>query len=368
MKKDDKRVNIGLLGCGPISQAVHFDAIRKARNADLYAICDKAEDMLARMEEIYKPQVAYSDYDKMLADPNVHAVFIAVADQFHFPLAMKALAAGKHVLIEKPLCLTVEECKKLRDEVYKTKLVLQVGHNRRFSPTMIEARRFIEQEMGDLHIFEGWYFDSIYRYTMQDNLYPVPVNSAKTVRPAGDQKINRQRYVFTTHAPHLIDRTIFLIGKVSRVFARHRGLDNNAQGWSVELEFENGCLGHILLISPRHGDFEEGFRVHGKNGMVQGSFLLPWYQRSHVEYFKDGKYTRLLGEDDYTFRRQIEGFADTVLNGGAQYGTTVDQGVHAVQVMVAASMSVETNDWVSVEDAHGGIRAPDVEGEFGPAK
>ena len=49
MKKDDRRLRLGLLGCGPISQAAHLDAIRKARNADLYAICDIAEDLTARL-------------------------------------------------------------------------------------------------------------------------------------------------------------------------------------------------------------------------------------------------------------------------------------------------------------------------------
>lgn len=366
MKKDSRLLRIGLLGCGPIAQATHFDAIGKAKNAELYAICDLAEDMLQRMAEMYHPKVTYTDYDKMLADPNVEAIFIAVADQFHVPLAMKAIAAGKHILVEKPMGLTVEECIQLGNAVNQSNVILQVGNNRRFSPTMVEAKRFLQEEVGDLHTFEGWYFDSIFRYTMQDNLYPIPVNSAKAKHPAGNQKLNRQRYTFTTHAPHLVDRAVFLAGKVKAVRARHRGLDNSAQGWSVDLQFESGCLGHIILISPRHGDFEEGFRVHGKNGMVQGSFLLPWYQRSYVEYFKDGKYTRLLGEDDYSFRRQIEGFSDTILNGTPQYGTNAEEGLHEFRVMVAASMSVESDTWVKTDEATGGIRAPFVEGEFGP--
>ncbi len=365
MKKLDRLLRIGLLGCGPIAQATHFDAIRKANNAELYAICDIAEDLLQRMSEMYQPKIAYNDYDKMLADPNVEAIFIAVADQFHVPLAIKALAAGKHVLIEKPMGLTVEECEKLRQEVHKKDLIVQIGNNRRFSPTMVEAKRFIEQEVGELHTFEGWYFDSVFRYTMQDNLYPVPVMSENVKKPRGDPKLNRQRYTFTTHAPHLVDRAVFLVGKIAAVRGRHKALDNKAQGWFIDLEFESGCLGHLILISPRHGDFEEGFRIHGKSGMLQGSFLLPWYQRSHVEYFKDGKFYRLLGEDDYSFRRQIEGFASTVLDKVPQHGTNSEEGVHEFKVMVAASMSVESGNWVRVEDAVGGIRAPDVPGEFG---
>src|SRR2546427_13231978 len=103
MKKESKLLRIGVLGCGPISQFAHFDACRKARNAELYAICDVADDLRAKMSAIHEPRTAFADYGRMLADPKVEAVIIAVADQFHVPLCMKALTAGKHVLVEKPL-------------------------------------------------------------------------------------------------------------------------------------------------------------------------------------------------------------------------------------------------------------------------
>src|SRR5215211_2882927 len=103
MKKESRLVRIGILGCGPIAQSAHFDACRKARNAQLYAICDLAQDLVAKMAAIHEPNVTYLDYDAMLADAQVEAVIIATADQFHVPLASKALAAGKHVLVEKPL-------------------------------------------------------------------------------------------------------------------------------------------------------------------------------------------------------------------------------------------------------------------------
>src|SRR3954447_10070995 len=103
MNKEERLLRIGVLGCGPIAQFAHFDACRKARNAELYAICDSAEDLVQRMAAVHQPCVTYATYDAMLADPQVEAVIVAVADQFHVPLTLKALAAGKHVLVEKPL-------------------------------------------------------------------------------------------------------------------------------------------------------------------------------------------------------------------------------------------------------------------------
>jgi predicted dehydrogenase len=77
MNKKKDRLRIGMLGRGPVSQAARFDACRKARNAELYAICDHAPDLLAAMTAIHSPQVVYDDYAAMLADPQVDAVIIA---------------------------------------------------------------------------------------------------------------------------------------------------------------------------------------------------------------------------------------------------------------------------------------------------
>jgi predicted dehydrogenase len=354
MKKDDRRLRLGLLGCGPISQAAHLDAIRKARNADLYALCDIAVGLTDRLAAVYRPQAVYNDFAAMLADPRVEAVVIAVADQFHVPLCRQALQAGKPVLVEKPLGVTVEECEDLRDLVARSGLVFQVGNNRRFEPGMTQARRFLREEVGDLLTLDAWYYDSVYRYTMQDNLYPVPVESPNVKRPAGDWKANRQRYILITHGVHLLDTARFLAGPLAAVHARHHA-QGEMHGWSIQVEFASGAVGSLSLISPRRGDFEEGFRAHGAHGSVSGQAPLPWFQRARVECFKDGEYRRLLGEDGFTFRRQIEGFADTILHGAPQLGATLDDGIAAVRGLVAVSRSVASGEPVRLADVTGHV-------------
>ena len=81
--KNTKRLKIGVLGCGQIAQAAHFESCTKARNAELYAICDLADDLRSRMAATHAPQKSYADYETMLADPDVEAVIIATADQWH---------------------------------------------------------------------------------------------------------------------------------------------------------------------------------------------------------------------------------------------------------------------------------------------
>jgi len=64
----------------------HFEACRKARNAELYAICDVAEDLLEKMAVVHNVSHVYNDYDTMLADPEIEAVIIGIADHFIYLL------------------------------------------------------------------------------------------------------------------------------------------------------------------------------------------------------------------------------------------------------------------------------------------
>jgi predicted dehydrogenase len=357
MKKDERRLRIGVLGCGPIAQIAHFDACRKARNIDLYAICDVADDLRERMTTTWEPQVAYRDYQQMLADPQVEAVLIGVADQFHVPLSMAALDAGKHVLVEKPLGVSIEECEQLKTRVDASGLVLQIGNNRRFDPGVAFARQFARDELGPRMSFKAWYYDSVYRYTMTDNLQPVVIQSARARRPEGNPKADRRRYYILTHASHLVDTTRLLGGEI--VAVRARLLERfDAYCWFVSIDFADGSLGHIDLTIAIRGDFEEGFRVYGEHGSISGQLFLPWFHKSSVvECFstKDRTYRRPLGEDAYSYKLQLEGFADTVLHGRAMLGANADDGIAAMRAMVAIARSAETGEQIRLCDVSGTV-------------
>jgi predicted dehydrogenase len=355
--KEHRLLRIGVLGCGPISQSAHFDACHKARNAELYAICDRSEELLTRMTAIHQPKVSYGEFDEMLADAQVEAVIVATADQFHVPLCQKAIAAGKHVLVEKPLGVTVEECEELRRQLRQTGLVLQVGNNKRFDPGVSFAQRFIRDEIGELMAIKAWYNDSFYRYAMTDNLQPLPITSATAMRPQGSPKEDKQRYFLLAHGSHLVDMMRFLAGELASVQARLVE-KFGAYCWFAGVDLENGSTGHLDLTITVRGDFEEGFRVYGEYGSVNGRLYLPWYHKSsEVECFsiKDNVYRRPLGQDAYTYKLQIEGFADTILHGKPMLGAGIEDGVAAVRALVALSHSAATGERVFLEDMTGGV-------------
>src|SRR5271155_3939275 len=120
--KDKNCLRVGILGCGPISQFAHLEAAQKARNVVLRAVCDADESLARRFGAFYDAEKIYLDYGQMLADDSLDAVIIATSDAFHVPAARKAIAAGKHVLCEKPLGVSIEEVEELARKIKQSGL------------------------------------------------------------------------------------------------------------------------------------------------------------------------------------------------------------------------------------------------------
>jgi predicted dehydrogenase len=355
--KTDRRLRVGVLGAGAIAQAAHFESCAKASNAELAAICDVADDLRERMVVTHGAEKSYDDYDRMLADPDLDAVIIATADAFHVPASIRALEAGKHVLCEKPVGVAVEEAETLRAAVLASGKVLQIGHMKRFDPGLQAARRFIAEEMGDLVALKAWYCDSTHRYAMTDAVQPLIVSSSKARKPGVNPKADLRRYYMLAHGCHLIDTARYLAGDILAVTARlsERG---GMFCWFVDVEFASGALGHLDLTVAVRMDWHEGFQIYGQNGSVIGKTYNPWYYRSSdVEIFReaDGATHRVLGADGHFYRRQLEGFARTVLDGAPMEGADIDDGVASVRAMVAIARSCETGGRMALADVSGAV-------------
>jgi predicted dehydrogenase len=355
--KESRLLRVGVLGCGPIAQAAHFEACTKARNAELYAICDVADDLRDRMAATHVPTRSYDDYDKMLADPALEAVIIAISDAFHVPAALRALEAGKHVLCEKPLAVAVEDAESLRAAVKSSGKTLQVGHMKRFDAGLQAAKTFIDGPMGQMVALKAWYCDSTHRYPMTDAVQPLMVTSKATLKPSENPKADLDRYYMLAHGSHLVDTARYFAGVIVAVDAQ---LLNRAdiRCWFVDVEFANGVLGHLDLTVAVRMDWHEGFQIYGEQGSILGKTYNPWYYKtSEVDIFHecDGSTRRVLGADGHFYRRQLEGFADTILNGAPQEGADIEDGIAAVRAMVAIAQSARTRQPVRLADVTGAL-------------
>ena len=355
--KQENLLKIGILGCGPIAQAGHFDSVTKAKNTELFAICDLAEDLLQRFGNTYDAKRTFLNYDDMLADPDVDAIIIATADVFHVPAAMAALAAGKHVLCEKPLGVTLEEVEALKVAVEKSGCLLQVGHMKRFDPGIQSAQHFVQDEMGEMLAFKGWYCDSTHRYAMTDAVQPQIIRSLAARKPDKDPKHDLEQYYMLAHGCHLADTARYLCGPLVSVSARHLQ-KFGAHSWFVDVEFENGALGHLDLTVAVRMDWHEGFQIYGENGSVLAKTFNPWaYRASEVDIFREstGSTSRLLGADAHFYRRQLESFADSALNNTAVTGANVDDGIASVRAMLAIAESARTGRKVNLNEVSGAL-------------
>jgi predicted dehydrogenase len=138
------RIQIALVGAGAFALSTHLPNLKKL--SDLYvihAICSRTGHTAQGVAKKFKASYATTDFDQILGDANVDAVLIATRHDLHAPMALKALNAGKHVLVEKPLAMNQEELDRIK-AFFDGKTdgpVLLTGFNRRFSP---HARRIKE--------------------------------------------------------------------------------------------------------------------------------------------------------------------------------------------------------------------------------
>ena len=357
MADEVRRLKIGVLGCGPIAQAAHFESANKAKNVELYAICDVADDLRQRMAATYAPRRDFRDYSEMLADPELDAVIVATSDAFHVAAATEALKAGKHVLCEKPVGISVEETEALKRTVEASGLVLQVGHMKRFDAGIQSAKAFVADEMGEMLALKAWYCDSTHRYALTDAVQPQISRSKAARRPAVDPKADLERYYMLAHGCHLLDTARFLGGDIVEVEAR-LSQRFGAYCWFVDVAFANGTLGHLDLTVAVRMDWHEGFQIYGERGSVLGKTYNPWlYKSSDVDIFHEatGTSSRVLGADGHFYRRQLEAFADTILTGAAMTGATIADGLASVRGMVAIAKSAHSGKPVTLADAAGAV-------------
>ena len=357
MSKPADKISIGILGCGPIAQFAHLEACQKASNVILYAVCDQAIALAQKMAAFYEAEKIFTQYEEMLEDPLIDAIIIATADAFHLPASILAIKAGKHVLVEKPLGDDLDQAQALKHLIQKKGLVFQVGHMKRFDAGIAYAREFIQNQMGEIIAYKGWYCDSTHRYDMTDSTQPVPVKSPNTKKPSKNPKDNLERYYMMAHGSHLLDTARFLAGKIISVQATLLQ-KSNMYSWFIDTEFANGCNGHLDLTIAVRMDWHEGFHIYGEAGSVLGKTFNPWYfKTSEVQCFseKERSYFQPLNNKAHFFQLQLEAFASTILHGKQQEGTDIDQGIESIRGMMAIAQSVKSGLRVRLNDVRGSL-------------
>jgi len=151
----DKKINIAIIGLGYWGPNLlrNFSSLSRC---DVFYCCDSNQDALDKFLSQYPSTKFTTNYDAILNDRNVRAVAIATPVFTHFELAKKALLAGKHVFLEKPMASSVKECEELVKLAEERDLVLMIDHTFLFTGAIKKIKKLITNgELGDLHYFDS---------------------------------------------------------------------------------------------------------------------------------------------------------------------------------------------------------------------
>ncbi len=145
------KVSLGLIGAGRAGM-IHARNFRAAvPNAALTAVADPCkENVQAALQEL-EIEKGYEDYRELLKDEEIDAVIIVTPTKYHCEIAVEAARAGKHILCEKPMAMTVEECEIMEEAAARYHVKLQVAFMRRFDSAFMEARSVVDAgDIGDV--------------------------------------------------------------------------------------------------------------------------------------------------------------------------------------------------------------------------
>ncbi|HRK61106.1 MAG TPA: Gfo/Idh/MocA family oxidoreductase [Candidatus Omnitrophota bacterium] len=225
-----KKVKAVIVGTGLISKKKHIPAFLNNKKADLVAICDlnaAAAEATAKKFGIAK---FYSNIQEMLDREKPDLVDICTPPASHAGVALTAIDAGCHVLIEKPMALTEEECDEVIRAADKKNLKICVGHSDLFYPPFIEARKIVRQ--GGIGEFSGMH---IFLSTPTDYMTAKPDHWANKL-PGG---------VIGESGPHVVYMTLAFINPIKYVKADV--LKQTPYAWSPYDDYRISLVGEKAI-------------------------------------------------------------------------------------------------------------------------
>lgn len=152
-----KPIRTAIVGTGFMGR-VHLEAVRRTEGVEVAAVVGRRKDAAEKLGAAFSVSTITSDYNQVLRDPAVDAVHICTPNAQHFSMTKDALQAGKHVLCEKPLAISVNEAEELVSLADKKGLRNCVCHNLRYYP-MVQQMRCLREagELGEILVVQGTY-------------------------------------------------------------------------------------------------------------------------------------------------------------------------------------------------------------------
>lgn len=145
-------LRVGIVGCGEVVQILHLPSLYQLGDKfRVTALCDASRAVLDGVGDAAGVRRRYLDYHDLVSQPDVDVVLITNPHVYHAEVALAAIAAGKHVFVEKPMCLTPAEADAISAAQRQQGVVVQVGYMRRYAPAFVQACQLVK-EIGPLRL------------------------------------------------------------------------------------------------------------------------------------------------------------------------------------------------------------------------
>ena len=336
---ENRQVKMGVIGASPSMGIKHIRSVASHPKMEITAVCDKNEEYLRKAGEESGCKNLYTDWRDLLANPEVEAVVVCVPDSLHEEVTAAALAAGKHVLCEKPMALTLEECDRMREAEKKYGKKLMVGQICRYAPAFKLTKELIARgEIGELYYVESEY-----------------AHDYLEARGVDDWRVDPRREPYIGGGCHAVDLLRWIAGDPTEItaYSNHKCLTD----WPVNdctisiLRFPNNVIGKVFVSIGCKRDYTMRSVFYGTKGTIICDNKTP-----HITIYKDD----LSGKDaifprntktipiqlpvvlaDHNTYGELESFADSILN-DTDVPTSSYEGECTVAVCISAMESAKT--------------------------
>ena len=137
-------VRLGLVGCGNVTENRHLPALKQVSGIEVVAVADTDNGQLNKVADRFHIKKRFAGLSPILDDPDIDAVGIITPVQFHAEMAMEVMSAGKHLFLEKPLALRLDQADQLVEKAAQVNCMAMLGYNLRWHPFVRQAREIIK--------------------------------------------------------------------------------------------------------------------------------------------------------------------------------------------------------------------------------
>ena len=299
-KRSPAAVRIGFLGAGSFAQGFLLPHLQRASGASLVGVCTGNGLTATNAARAFGFQFATTDPKEILANDSINTVFIAARHNLHASYAIDALKAGKHVFVEKPLALSIDELKAIQ-RAYKSTIgnrqspVLMVGFNRRFAPHVLHVKRFFDNAVGP----------SIIQYRVNAGYVPKTHWTRDPVEGGGR---------ILGEICHFVDLMQFITGSTPmKIYAEPLAAGGNVavddDSVIVTLKFQDGSVGTITYLANGDASMpKERVEISstGRSAVIDNFQYLTLYQQGKKRTFKLGAVEKGHREEMRTFVQAIQ--------------------------------------------------------------